>query len=459
MNPVLRTTNYLQVSKTMATFNNKQREQIMAELSAALAADAEIEIVGSEEQITASLNKHQLFLAPEDIFASEIVNQAFVSEDGVDLRSPLAIRNVETAGKLVNFLDSDHVLAMLHSQDRNIIEQMAPHIPDRDQVFLRGIFARLERENPPPEQPANASAAERERIIEQFVTRYTKTERRRQLGGIPVSSAVAVSTQYALRLMCIVRLARDFTMQQQDLREFWFKGAREKQPNLSARQFERLVDVNFNDFPPVRGVSGLFSKIKDWVVKLFRHPLKALRDVLVVIGKSLQLAMLPFDWIEKKLGSSWFNILVGGPIAAVVAKFLFETGRMFVEGSVSAFREQDLSLFAANEIAKAGIILTFIGSVMTAIPCGFCQAFGPLIAVAGAALTAIGKAWLYLHSYTRQQRLIREGLFAAPLPMPLSPKAKENRPKTTTERVSSSGSGGGVLAVLALLVALKAGGA
>ncbi|MDC1142105.1 hypothetical protein OAU50_03365 [Planctomycetota bacterium] len=198
--------------------------------------------------------------------------------------------------------------------------------------------------------------------------------------------------------------------------------------------------------------------LSDWVVKLFRHPLKALRDVLAVIGKSLQLAMLPFDWVEKKLGSGWFNVLIGGPIAAIFAKVLFETGRMFVEGSVSAFKEQDLSMFAANEISKAGIILTFVGSVLSVIPCGFCQAFGPLIAVAGAALTAIGKAWLYLHSYTRQQRLIREGLFAAPLP--IAPSGPDTAAQFTgmESSLQSGTSGGGILAAIALLVAVKASG-
>ncbi|MEE9312192.1 MAG: hypothetical protein V3V10_07230 [Planctomycetota bacterium] len=436
----------------MASLGKPELMKILAELSAAAAGEADVEIVGSDAALTASLNAHQLFLAPEDVFASEIVNTAFVSSDGVDLRGPLAIRNIETATKLINFLDSDHVLTMLWGQDAEIIERFAAagNLPSPDIQFMRSIFAKLKRENPKPAE--NISQAE----YDAFVTKYTETEPRRQLGGKPVSTVIGLESQYAIRLSVIVRLARDFTMQNNDLRKHWLLAAREKQPKLTLAQFERLTDIDFQAFPVVRGVSGIFSKIKDWVVKLFRHPLKALRDVLATIGRLIQLTVAPFTWLTEKFGDSfWFPYTLVGPLVAIVAKFEHEVGRMFVEGSISAFKEQELSLLAATQIAGLGQALAVIGAIIATIPCGWCQAIGGMIAGIGAMLVAIGKAWLYFHNYTRQQRLIREGNF---FPVPT---ARQTQVQTQKKQVSGSsgGGGGGILVAVALAyIGMKAGG-
>src|SRR5690606_654891 len=75
-----------------------------------------------------ALREGQVYLSAAEVFSTDLINQAFVSADGADLRGALALRNVRTAVNLCNWLDTDTILRTCWSLNAQLAEEIAADV-------------------------------------------------------------------------------------------------------------------------------------------------------------------------------------------------------------------------------------------------------------------------------------------------------------------------------------------
>lgn len=425
------------------------------------------EVVALEDR----LREGQIYLSVGEVFSTDLVENAFVSPDGVDLRGPLVLENLRTAVNLCNWLDTDTILRTcwaLNPQLANELDNVA-EFPNRDRAWVKSVFSRLTRENPPVQD------------IRQLQARYdvetgTQREQPRMLSTLPANSWLLPDSQLALRVWFITRIARDYTAMGSQLDEVWYKTMNEKRP-ITREEFTRMFQVQLDGigradrgFTP--GLGNFFKQIVKGVSLLFKHPLKAFKQALENIGNGLQLVAKPLEWLEKlPYGHLLAAVAAGGTFSYFMTKLNAEFGKVLAKGKLTLdlllgpvpsvffhdeFKEQDLAFDFGTLMWQLGTVLTLAGAVVGAIPCGICQGLGAALAAIGALMIAIGQGMLAIMRALREQRLA--ALAGVPLPTPdvaaLNANAKSNEEELATS--NGSGSGGGSL--LVLLAALALGG-
>src|SRR5690606_24666318 len=143
-------------------------------------------------------------LSAAENFSTDLVSHAFASPDGADLRGSPALRNLRTADHLCNWLDTDPILRTCWSLNRDPANEIAAEVPEfssRDRAWLKSVFDRLSRENPPPASEADA------------IARYgdNAPDQARILSTGPANSWLTPASQIVLRIWFITRIARDHT--------------------------------------------------------------------------------------------------------------------------------------------------------------------------------------------------------------------------------------------------------
>lgn len=415
---------------------------------AAAQASGEPAVVALEDR----LRENQIYLGIGEVFSVDLVENAFVSPDGVDLRGPLVLHNLRVAVNLCNWLDTDTIVRTcwaLNPQLAGELDQVA-EFPVRDRAWVKSVFDRLTRENPPVSSVAELQA------------RYERHQPVRMLSTAPANQWLLPAGQLALRLWFITRIARDYTAMGLKLDEVWWQTANEKSP-ISRAEFARVFAVDLSGVGRAeRGWAGLggnfFADLGRSVSRLFRHPLRFFRSALEELGKGLMLVAKPLEWLEKlPYGHLLAAIAGGGAFAYFLTKLNGEFGRALVEGSLSAFKEQELAFDAASMMWQVGTLLMLVGAVIGVIPCGFCQALGATLAAIGALMVAIGQGMLAVMRALRQQRLAAQ--LRVPLPVPQAPAQQANRAGNASAAGAAAGSGGGAGAGLFGLLILAALGA
>lgn len=349
------------------------------------------------------LTQGQLYLSKEEVFAQDIIEEAFVSTDGVDLRNSLAIKNLETATLLSNWLDTDTLIRALFSYDRNFAAKLRGlnALPEQDVAALEGIQARLAAENPQPRTQAEALA------------RYNSTvEVPDTLGMAPANLWLDQRSQFAVRLSWIIHAARTASLQNNDLRQLALSAAREKEPKLTAAEFGTRIGIGMAGISGVRrrvaGISGgnFFRNIGRGISRFFKNPLGALRRMGIEIGKGLILLDKPFQYVRDKV--PMFGYVLGGVATAIIA----EAGRSLVSGSISSFKEQRIVHIVGTHLTQAGMLLTLVGGVIAVIPCGICQGVGGALVLVGTLAIIVGRAILQVQALMVMQRENREAYLA-----------------------------------------------
>jgi hypothetical protein len=433
---------------------NFARAAVLAEVPPALLDD------GSETpravRIEDKLREGQVFLGVGEVFATDLTELAFISSDGVDLRGPLALHNLRTATNLVNWLDTDTVVRSAWGVDRELPGKLASELgadlPAPDTAWLQSVFARLTRDNPPPD--TQAEAEQRYALMRGEVESANAP---RMLSSAPAATWLSPQGQLALRLWYIGSLARDFTAAEMRLDEFWFKTAAEQNPELTRETFQRTFNVDLQGISGAdRGVAGLgnfFRRIGRSVSRLFRQPLRWARNALRELGKVLEFSAEPFGALLDFMGEQ-----IGMPhlFQHPVRLLMRELGNVLQEGRITAFNEQAFVFDLGMHFSQAGALLGMVGGVLSAagVP------FGPIIAAAGAIMVAVGQGMIQMQQLVRQQRLARE-LAAEGAPNVTSPSSNihamdAHNAGAHAESGHAGGSGGGAGAGGALLLVLAA---
>lgn len=360
------------------------------------------------------LTQGQLYLSKEEVFAQDILDEAFVSTDGVDLRNSLAIKNVETATLLSNWLDTDTLIRAVFVQDRNYASKLRSlgSLPAADIDTLEGMFARLAAENPMPKTQAEAMA------------RYNaKTEVPDTLGFAPANFYLNARTQFAIRLAWIINSARACSAMDTDMRRLAYLTAREKEPGLTAAEFGTRIGLNMVGISGVRrrvhGIGGnFFRDLGRSISRFFKNPLAGFRRMAIEIGKGLMQLEKPFIWIRSKIPFFGY-IQLDGLFATVFA----ELGRALVSGSISSFTEQRVAFVLGNFLSQAGAVLTLIGGVLTLTPL---SPIGKILAIVGMLMVVAGTAILQAQALMIQQRKNREAYLLRMRELERLKKLKQN---------------------------------
>lgn len=361
------------------------------------------ELTAAEEQqvqIFESLEQGQVYLSKQEIFAQDMIDEAFVGTDGVDLRSSLAIKNVQTAGALVNSLTTEAVVRAVQAATPTFADNMASMgVPPADVATLSAIFHRLAAENPP-------AATQQEMLA--------RLEQEKQSGvpemiaAAPLNLIIGQLAQVALRLSWVVQNARTATAQKNDLRKLAYDAAKEKEPGLTAGAWAARVGIE-----SMAGISGVRRRItgiagnffKDAarsVSRFFRNPLKAIKQWGEEIGRGLILLDKPFQWVRDHVP------VVGYVFGGVGTAVLAELGHALVEGSISAFNEQRIVYTIGTHLTQAGFLLQLVGGVMVLIPFPLATAIGTALILIGTLAVMAGQAILRTQAMTRQARLNKE---------------------------------------------------
>ena len=399
------------------------------------------------------LREGQIYLSIGEVFSTDLVNNAFVSTDGVDLRGPLVLENLKTAVNLCNWLDTDTILRTCWSLEPKLADQLdgVAEFPGKDRAWVKSVFARLTRENPPVASEAEALA------------RYDAAKSpARMLSTLPANQWLAPASQLALRLWFITRIARDHTALKLQLDETWYKLANERD-GVSREDFQRIFQVDLGGVGRAeRGWMGIggnfFTDLGKSISKLFRNPLDWFRSAVGELGKALAFAAEPFapilDWFGKTIG---MPALFKHPV-----RLLFkQIGNMMQEYNVTAFKEQELASDLGNHLNEAGTILSYVAGALVAIGSVFppAAAIGAILGAIAAIAIAAGQGILAIYRVLREQRLA--DLLKNSLPTPKTPaalaNAANNADANAAARKGSGGSsgGGGLLVLLAMAMGAR----
>jgi len=404
-------------------------------------AEPESDVVDPELQLDQALSAGQIFLSKAEVFSTELVQGAFIGQSGVDLRGPLALKNLETAIALVNWLNTDEVLRQAWALQKELPELLkgVPELRGDDVKDLEGVWAQLEAENPEPQS------------LSQAKTLYNDRTPPRTITGFPANSYLDPTTQAALRLWTMARLARDFTAVGVDLRAEWWKVAHRRE-NISRVDFERWFALDLSGIAGYRrglvyGMGGNFFKdLGRSITRLFKDPRTWLRNVQESIGRGIKAVETPFQWMRDKI--PFLGYALGGILPTVIG----ELGHALEEGSINAYNEQRLVFVTGMHLTVAGTVIAAIGSVVSL----FFPPLGAVLVGIGAIAVAVGRAILQFQQMIRQQRLdklLGKQLITPDLPTQSAAAANAG----ALQGGGSSSGGGGVIALLAL-AALALGG-
>lgn len=396
----------------------------------------------SEESLEEALSVGQIFLSREEVFSSELIDAAFVSSDGRDLRGTLALRNLEAAVSLVNWQTTDDVLRQVFAVEKDLptLMRQVPEIRQNDVQDLAGVWAQLVADNPEP------------KTVQDARRQYAELQKPRQVAGFPANSYLDPTTQAALRIFLIARIARDFTTIGGDLRAEWFKLARSRE-GMTRADFERWFALDLHGIAGWRrgltvGMGGNFFKdLGRSISRLFKDPKTWLRNVGESIGRGLKAVETPFQFMRDKI--PFLGYALGGVLPTVIG----ELGAALEQGNINTFNEQRLVFVTGMHLTVAGTILAAVGSVVTL----FFPPLGAAMVAIGALAVAVGRAILQFQQLIRQQRLDALAAKAALI----APKVPGSNATTGqlagTGARSSGGGGGGLLLLLGLAFAKGAG--
>lgn len=404
---------------------------------AKILADAQASDVPEVVALEDRLREGQIYLSIGEVFSTELVNNAFVSNDGVDLRGPLAIENLRTAVNLCNWLDTDTILRTCWSLEPTLAQKLADvaEFPVKDRAWVSSVFARLERENPPPKSEAEALA------------RYNDaTPQPRMLSSMPANLWLLPQSQLALRIWFITRIARDHTAMDAQLDETWYNLAN-KRENMTRAEFARAFQVDLDGVGAVeRGMLGiggnLLKDISNSISRLFKDAKKWFSNALKEFGKLLASSAEPLspilDWIGKQVG---MPALFKHPVRLLVEAL----GRLMEKGR---FDDERVMTDLGNHLTQAGAVLAAVAGVIGAV-------FPPVGAALGAIaalMVAVGQGILAIYRVMREQALARALNKAIPIPKTpaQTANAASNAGELEDTGAQSSGGGGGLLALLAL---------
>lgn len=346
-----------------------------------------------------ALEQGQIYLSKQEVFAQDILDEAFVGTDGTDLRSSLAIKNVETAAALVNSLNTDAVIRAVWAVTQNFADKLSGMgVPPADIDTLRAVFQRLSAENPP--------AANQQEMLDR-VKGLQARGIPDMIGSSPANLYIGSYAQIALRMAWIIQSARQATAQKNDLRKLAYEAAKEKEPNLTQQEFAARVSIDMTGISGVRrrvyGIGGNFFKdLARGVSRLFKNPLAVFKQWGEDIGRGLIALDKPFQWVREKV--PMFGYVFGGVGTAVLA----ELGHALVEGSISAFNEQRITFVVGMHLTQAGLLLQLVGGVVALIPLGITQAIGGALILIGTLAVMAGQAILRAQAMMRQSRLQNE---------------------------------------------------
>lgn len=349
-----------------------------------------------------SLEQGQIYLSKQEIFAQDMIDEAFVSTDGVDLRSSLAIKNVDTAGALVNTLVTDAVIRAVWAGSPTFAAKLGSiGIPAADVDTLTAIFHRLSEENPP---------APNEQVMLARVNDMQTQGVPEMVGSSPANLYLGQLAQIALRMAWVIQASRTATMQKNDLRQMAYKAAKEQEPGLTPTEWAARVGID-----SVAGISGVrrrtfgiggnfFKDLARGVGRLFKNPLAVFRQWSEDIGRGLIALDKPFQWIRDNVP------MVGYVFGGVGTAVLRQLGNALVEHSINAFNEQQITYTVGMHLTQAGIVLQLVGGIVVLLPCpfGICQAIGGVLILVGTLAVMAGQAILRAQVMTRQARLNKE---------------------------------------------------
>jgi hypothetical protein len=232
-----------------------------------------------------------------------------------------------------------------------------------------------------------------------------------------------------------------------ELGETWYQLAN-KEKNVSRSEFERVFQVELSGIGAAdRGVMGIggnfFKDLGKSLTKLFRHPLQWMRSALREFGKAVAFSGEPFavilDWIGKQIG---MPALFKHPVRLLMEQL----GNVLKEGSITAFKEQDLAFDLGHHLTQAGAVLAAVAGIVGAI-------FPPIGAILGAVaalMIAVGQGILAMQRVLREQRLAK--LAGMNLPIPATPQQTANMQSNSYgASAAAGGSAGGGLALLLVL--------
>ena len=337
-----------------------------------------------------ALEQGQIYLSKQEVFAQDILDEAFVGTDGTDLRGPLAIKNVATAVALVNWLDTDAVIRAVWATDRNFASKLSGMgVPPVDVNTLIAIFHRLTAENPP--------AANQQQMLARV-----SVEPPPMIGAAPANTYLGSYAQVALRMAWIIQASRQATVQKNDLRKLAYDAAKEKQPDLTPALYDQRVGIDMSGISGVRrrvaGISGnFFRDLGRSVSRLFKNPLAVFKQWGEDIGRGLIALDKPFQWVRDRV--PFVGYVLGGVGTAVLA----ELGRALEEGSISAFNEQRITFIIGNHLQQAGQLLILVGGVLQLFP-PLGTAIGGALVLIGTLAIIAGRTILQFQAMIRQER-------------------------------------------------------
>lgn len=399
----------------------------------------------SAKAILDALEAGQVYLSREEVFAQDMIDEAFVGTDGADLRNSLAIKNLATASNIVNWHNTDSIIRQLWGMVPELPTKLASIISAKDAQTLADLFARLKAENPPV------------KTLDQAQQQYLAEPQAAMLGSVPANAYLETLTQIALRMAFIVNIARNFTGAEKDLAQVWLDACRQREPGLTVQEFHSRYNVDIAGISGYKrgiGYSGNFFKgLVKSVSKLFRHPLAWFKSAFKEAGRYVMLHNVPFNWLRKVP-------VFGAALGGIGSVFTDELARAMVSGKISTFNEQRLVRTIGEVGCQVGFILTLIGGVLTLTPLA---PLGQILVAVGGLLVIAGQTILKLQAMARQQRLNREA-YAAEMERLKKLKQAQNEALAATGQQlpaeepavkASSGNLGLVAAALAAVFMLK----
>lgn len=361
------------------------------------------ELSAKDEQALATweaLQAGQVYLSKQEVFAQDMVDEAFVGTDGTDLRSSLAIQNVLTAAALVNFLDTDTVLRANIAAIPNFagLYRMVPGIAVADAEFIDQASTRVLAEKP----SANLTAEQQRELVHEEVPAT--------IAIAPANTYLTPTGQIALRMMWIVQNARVTTAANQDFKALAFKIAKDKDPNLTAARWASLMGLSPTGISGVKartyaGIGGNFFKdLGRSISRLFKNPLATFRRWGIEIGRGLQQVGKVGQWLSDKVP------FIGASIGFMPIVF-GELGHALAEQNINAFNEQLVTVTLGRGFQQMGQIAVIVGMIFQLVP-GYGTLVGGILIAIGTLMVIAGQTILQLYAMTRQARLENEAYLA-----------------------------------------------
>lgn len=408
----------------------------------------------AEEQKLATweaLQAGQVYLSKEEIFAQEMINEAFVGTDGVDLRSSLAIDNVLTGAAMVNWLDTDTVLRALIGALPNFtaLFRQIQGVSQQDAEFIDQCTARVVAETP----PANLTTAQQVELAHE--------ELPSTIASAPANTYLTPTGQIALRIMWVVQNSRVITAANQNFKQLAFKIAKDKDPALTPARWAQLMGLTATGISGIRGrfyagIGGNFFKdLGRSISRLFKNPLATFRRWAIEIGRGMQAIGKVGQWLTEKVPFI-------GAATGFLPVVLGELGHALAEQNINAFNEQLVTYTAGLHLQQIGTILTILGMALQAFPV-FGTIIGGILIAVGALCIIAGNTILQLFAMVRRARLENEAYLANLAALKRARQAQEDALRATGQpdipvetqaapKTSSAGLVAGIVGIAAILL-------